>query len=641
MTHVAYVGYLDASWTADGGAFGRFDFAFVNLSDRVMEGFRLGYTSVTLNLDPDCVSNAKRVLLDGSCHEFAPPDGMVLKPGESWHFSVGGLMRVPRHFNDGATAAYIVLPDQSVLGVHCGDLTLESANPLPPAPDMPDGRLDVPVGILPWPQVCRLDVFAPPPSALFSSPDATLEDIKAMVGAGELARRLVPVMPAPFVLTPASGGLAIAFVLDTALGPEGYELHFAPDNVQLSFSTAKGRWYGLVTLAQMLRAARHDPTRFAFPRGGVIMDAPRHGWRGCHLDVSRQAMPISDVRRLVDILAWHKMNLLHWHLTDDEGWRIEIEALPELRKVASRRGPGEKLTAQLGTGAEPVACCYSQVEARDLVAHAARMHVDIMPEIDVPGHSAALLAAYPQLRDPDEPDGAYWSGQGFPNNALNPAVEESYDLLKTIFSEIAGIFPFEYLHIGGDEVAPEAWRSSPRAQALMKLAGLADTRALQAHFLRRVQAILTGLDRRLAGWNEVAKAAGVERDGTLLIAWERTRFGPELAREGYDVVMAPGEAYYLDMARSEAFLAPGHHWAGTVPPEKTYSFEAAEHFPPDLLPRLKGIEAGIWAENLTSRERFNYLVFPRLGAVAEAAWTEAGNKDWLRFCAQSRLMPQL
>lgn len=420
-----------------------------------------------------------------------------------------------------------------------------------------------------------------------------------------------------------------------------YGIDFAPDRIVLRASGGLGRWYGLITLAQLHHAAQAEPQTFGFPATGSIIDGPRYGWRGSHLDVSRQFYPIEQVRRFIDILAWNKMNVLHWHLTDDEGWRIEIKAFPELTTVGNRRGPTEPGSPQLGTGVESVTGFYTQAEIAALVAHAGRVQVGVMPELDVPGHSAALLTALPHLSDPGEPRESYFSGQGFPNNALNPAMPEVYDVLETIFGEVAALFPFPYLHIGGDEVAHQAWMASPKAVALMASEGLDGKAALQSYFLRRIKTMLDGLGKRLAGWNEVSHGGGVEREGTLLTIWERTHLGPELAREGYEVIMSPGEAYYLDMARSNAWLEPGHHWAGTVPVEKSYAFEAAESFPDELEHRLKGLQAGIWGENLTSRDRFNHMVFPRLGAVAEAAWTKSENKNWLRFAAQSRLMPHL
>lgn len=641
MSTVRQLCHLDTRWTASGDEHGRFLCTLTNISDRTLDRFILGVTTVTLNLDPTRITNARRVRFDGSCHEFAPVEALQLAPGDSWSFEIGGLFRKPRHFVDGMSAAYLILDDGEVAGVHSSDLMLEDEVPSMPSTDMPLGELTLPVGLLPWPNSCQLSDFTAPPVALYPQTDADTAILAAISEAGQLARRLFPNVPGPFALHAVRGGLPIRFRKAETLRPSGFRLDFTGDSVTLSAGDATAIWHGLLTLAQLHHAAHAQPQRFVFPHHGVIEDHPRFGWRGCHLDVSRQVYSAAQVRRFIDILAWHKMNVLHWHLTDDEGWRVEIKAFPELVAIGSRRGPNARLSAQLGGGAEDVAGHYTQDEVAGIVSHAGRLHLNIMPEIDVPGHCAAMLEAMPQLRDPGEPWGDYFSGQGFPNNALNPAVDAVYPVLDAIFGELVGLFPFAYVHIGGDEVASKAWLASPLATALMRRLHLTETQELQAHFLRHVKQALDRLGKRMAGWNEVSRGGGVDPDGTLLVNWERTATGPELARRGYDVVMSPGEAYYLDMAQSACWLEPGHHWAGTVSPQKTYMFEPATGFPPQLADRLRGIQAGIWGEHLTSRERFNHMVFPRLSAVAEAAWTLGENKNWLRFCAQSKLMPQL
>src|SRR5690606_20652043 len=343
----------------------------------------------------------------------------------------------------------------------------------------------------------------------------------------------------------------------------------------------------------------------------------------------------------IDILAWHKLNIFHWHLTDDEAWRLEIKAFPELIEIGSRRGPDEKLLPQLGDGAEPRSGHYTREEVRALIAHAAALHVEVVPEIDIPGHSEAMLASLPYLVDEREAPESYRSVQGYFNNALNPAVPATYEVLGKIFDELVGLFPSEYVHIGGDEVPDGDWLQSPLCRKLMEEQGIQDTLGLQSFFTRRIKAMLTARGRRLVGWNEVAEGSGVEPDGTLLMAWQNADVGVGLARQGYDVVMTPGQAYYLDMAQGEEWQEPGASWAGTVPPAHTYAYEAESGFPPTLRPKLKGIQACIWTENFISKPYFNRLVFPRLPAIAEAAWTPKEGKDWERFAAVARLSPQL
>ncbi len=634
-------GRLEARWTAEGDENGQLLLSLVNLSEAPLAGFRLAYTSLTRNTDRSKISHAVFVRRDANYHEFAPPEGLALAPGARWDFSVAALTRKPNHVSDGISTAYLILADGTAVDLDSGDLMPEGFVAQAAGELVPEGRLTDPVGIMPWPNKVSLSDFGPAPAALTPAKGTPAKAVAAMGAVSALAHRLFPNDSTPLVLAPLAGARDISFVSSAGLAEDGYELSFTPDAVVLTYGGNKGLTYGLVTLAQMMRAAHARPGEFAFPRAGTIADAPRYQWRGCHLDVSRQVYGIDAVTRFVDILAWNKLNVLHWHLSDDEGWRLEIKSRPELTQAGARQGPNEVMLPQLGSGAKVRGNFYTQNEVRTLVAHAGSLHVDIMPEFDIPGHCTAVLAAYPELADPDERPGNYHSVQGYANNALNPAIEAVYDLLEDIFTESVALFPFQYLHIGGDEVAHGSWLASPLAQELMARENLKGTMELQAFFLKRVQKMLTQHGKLLSGWNEVALGGGVEAEGTLLMAWVKADVGLELAELGYDVVMTPGEAYYLDMAQSEDWREPGLTWAGIAPPQKTYEFEAVADFPRELADKMKGVQGCIWSENLVSRQRFNHMVFPRLGAIAEAGWTEKENKSWMRFCAQAPLMPEL
>ncbi|MFV0302584.1 MAG: family 20 glycosylhydrolase, partial [Paracoccus sp. (in: a-proteobacteria)] len=327
---------------------------------------------------------------------------------------------------------------------------------------------------------------------------------------------------------------------------------------------------------------------------------------------------------------------------DDEGWRAEIRAYPELTSTGATRGSDRPdMLPQLGVGPADQGGFYTQDQMREVVAHATALGLEVMPESETPGHAACVMAALPFLVDPDETPDSYYPVQGYPNNSWNPGVPETFTVLETIIDELAEIFPSRHFHIGGDEVARTAWLESPKARILMQREGLAGTFELQSWFLRRVKAMLTARGKVLVGWNEVAHGGGVGPEDTLLMAWEKPEVGIDLARQGYDVVMTPGQAYYMDMVQGADWLENGAGWAGPVPPEKTYFYEAEGDFPDDLRARMRGIQSCIWCEHFTSDAWFNDLVFPRLPAVAEAGWTEKSGKDWLRFAAQVRLHPTL
>ncbi|MFK3778986.1 beta-N-acetylhexosaminidase [Agrobacterium sp. NPDC089420] len=630
---------LENSWhplaeSASGG----FTFTLVNLSSAPLADFRIVYTSLTRTVDKPVCGNAVYLRRNANFHEFAPPPGFVLEPGKSWRFTVDGLLRPARHRTDGAKSAYVSLADGTHRAVDVGDLMLDGRHSEPAPVLLPEGKLDLPFAIQPWPAEIDAEPGSGFPVALFPTEDASTEEVLAVETVLSLFRRLFAVGHVPFSLAPVHEGKPLHFKQHSGLEAEGYRLVFSQDAVVVEYSAAAGLQYGLTVLAQLLHGARIDP-KFRFPASGSISDAPRYSWRGCHLDVSRQFYPTGDVLRLIDILAWLRMNRFHWHLTDDEAWRLEIKAYPLLTTVGATRGPDAPLLPQLGNGAEPVSGYYTQDDVRFVVAHAAALNVEIVPEVDIPGHSTAALVAYPEFTDGQEAPDSYRSVQGYPNNALNPAIEPTYEFLGKIFDEMVELFPSRLIHIGGDEVADGSWLASPLAKALMEKEGLDGTFGIQSYFMKRIQAMLHERGRQLAGWDEVSHGGGVDPAGTLLMAWQKPDVGLELAKQGYDVVMTPGQAYYLDMVQDEAWQEPGASWAGTVPPSHTYAYEAVGEFPEELKERMKGVQACIWSEHFLNRAYFNHLVFPRLPAIAEAAWTPKAQKDWLRFSAIVPLSP--
>jgi hexosaminidase len=632
---------LENSWNPDGGENGAFTFTLFNLGTEPLSGFKLVYTSATRAIDGAACGNAILLRQNANFHEFAPPAGLTLAPGGSWSFTVAGLHNAARHCTDGAKSAYLTLSDGRHVHVEVSDLLLEGGTSEPPPVLLPEGRADLPFALQPWPAVIDIEPGNIFPVVLFPQ-DASGEELSAISTVISLTRRLFESNHSVFNLAAAPQGRPLVFRRDAELEAEAYRLSFTADHVTLSYSGAAGRQYGLTSLAQLLNGARVTKGRFRFPVSGTISDQPRYGWRGCHLDVSRQFYPVADVKRLIDILAWFKLNIFHWHLTDDEAWRLEIKAFPQLTTTGLLRGPDEPLLPQLGNGAEPAGEFYSQDDICEIVAHAAALNVEVVPEIDIPGHNAATLVALPELTDGQEAPDSYRSVQGYPNNALNPAMPATYEFLETVFDEMVELFPSPYIHIGGDEVANGSWLASPMAKKLMEDEGITDgTFGLQSYFLKKVKAMLTARGRKLAGWNEVSHGGGVASKDTLLMAWENPQAGIRLAREGYDVVVTPGQAYYLDMAQAIAFQEPGASWAGTVPPAHTYGYEAAGEFPEELKHKLKGVQACIWSEHFLSRGYFNRLVFPRLPAVAEAAWTPKDAKDWDRFAAIVPLSPTL
>ncbi|GAA1014724.1 beta-N-acetylhexosaminidase [Streptomyces thermogriseus] len=425
--------------------------------------------------------------------------------------------------------------------------------------------------------------------------------------------------------------------LDDALEPEGYRLSAVPDRgVEIAGGSPAGVFWGAQTLRQLLGpdAFRRAPVRPGVPRAvpaRVVEDAPRFRWRGLLLDVARHFMPKDGVLRYLDLMAAHKLNVLHLHLTDDQGWRIEIRRHPALTEVGSWRA-----RTKIGHRASPLwedkphGGYYTQDDIREIVAYAAERHISVIPEIDVPGHSQAAIAAYPELGNTDVVDTSaltVWDTWGVNPNVLAPT-DTTLRFYEGVLEEVLELFPAdatgpsgfsEFVHIGGDECPKDQWRASPTAQARIRELGLADEDELQAWFIGRFDAWLSARGRRLIGWDEILE--GGLAPGAAVSSWRGYAGGIAAARAGHDVVMCPQEHVYLDHRQ-----APGEDepvpigYVRTL--EDVYRFEP---IPPELdadeARHVLGTQANVWTEVLEDSARVDYQAFPRLAAFAEVAWS--------------------
>ena len=397
---------------------------------------------------------------------------------------------------------------------------------------------------------------------------------------------------------------------------EGYVLTVSQKGVTLQGGSAAGVFYGIQTLRKALNEGPiMEPV--------IITDAPRFAWRGMHLDCSRHFWPVSFVKKFIDLLALHNMNTFHWHITDDQGWRIEIKKWPKLITVGSKRSG-----TIIGTNSDlddniPYGGYYTQDEAREIVRYAAERHITVVPEIDMPGHMLAALASYPELGCTGGPYqvGHYW---GVYKDVLCVGNERVYQFVEDVLTEIMDIFPSEVIHIGGDETPTEKWEQCPKCQAL----GL-PVNGLQARFTQRVFQFLTAHHRRALGWDEILE--GSPQDA-MIMSWRGTAPGAKAAETGHDVVMAPTSHCYFDYQQVEDALFEPSRCGGFIPIDKVYSLDPA----PDSLSvearqHILGVQANLWAEYMTNEEMVEYQALPRMSALAEVQWTQSSRKDFEAF----------
>jgi hexosaminidase len=407
-------------------------------------------------------------------------------------------------------------------------------------------------------------------------------------------------------------------------GNEGYRLTVTENAVRIEASSAAGLFYGIQTLRQLLppeilEAGKADGVDWKMPCV-EIADAPRFAWRGMMLDVSRHFMPKEFVLKCIDTIALHKMNSLQLHLTDDQGWRIEIKKYPKLTEVGAWRE--ETLIGHLRDKPHQYdgkrhGGFYTQEDIREIVAYAADRFVNIVPEIEMPGHAQAAIAAYPELGNVGEklPVRTFW---GVNENIFN-AREETILFLQDVLTEVLELFPGPFIHIGGDEARKTQWEASPEVQAKIKALGLKDEHELQSWFIRRMDTFLTEKGRRLIGWDEILEGGLAE--GAAVMSWRGIKGGIAAAKAGHDVVMAPTTHTYFDYyqaAPESEPLAIG----GNLPIDRVYSFDPI----PKQLSRkeaehILGAQAQLWTEYIATPEHLEYMAWPRMCALAEIAWT--------------------
>jgi hexosaminidase len=422
---------------------------------------------------------------------------------------------------------------------------------------------------------------------------------------------------------------------DQSLGREGYHLEVTPRLVTIRASEVAGLFYGVQSFRQLLPPASFGsgsqrsagPVTIPCVR---IVDYPRFAWRGMHLDVSRHFFDVAFVKRYIDNLALHKMNVFHWHLTDDDGWRVEIKQYPKLTEIGAWRGPNEALPPSYESGNQRYGGYYTQDQVREIVRYAAERHVLVVPEADVPAHCRAATVSYPELLCGGDPY-KFKSMQDVPANVLCPSQEKTYEFLAAVFGELADLFPGPYLHAGGDERPVGPWEQCPRCSKRMKEEHLADGKILQDRFLKRLQGIIKAKGKRMIGWDELEHESVLDKD-YIVMAWNSVEAGIKAAEKGYSVVMTPAPFTYFDLSYNEDPAEPGLRWAGVISVQKAYSYDPK---PATLLPgvaeRIIGVHSALWSETLVTPDRPDYMAFPRLCALAEIAWTPQDQRAWPEF----------
>jgi hexosaminidase len=438
---------------------------------------------------------------------------------------------------------------------------------------------------------------------------------------------------------PATGIVVQRNARLTRLGDEGYELSVTARRISVRARERAGVFYGFETIRQLLppqvfREAKVDSVAWTIPAVRIV-DRPRFAWRGAHLDVGRHFMPKEFVKKYIDLIALQKMNTFHWHLTEDQGWRLEIRKYPRLTQVGAWRTQtvvGRQNSRTDSTtwqfDGQRHGGFYTQDDAREIVAYARDRFVNVVPEIEMPGHALAAIASYPELGVTGQPAdvGTRW---GVYANILN-ADSSTVSFMQDVLTEVMELFPSRFIHVGGDEADKALWKTSPRIQERIKELGLKDEHELQSWFIRQMDEFLTAHKRRLVGWDEILE--GGLAPGATVMSWRGTQGGIDAARAGHDVIMAPTSHTYFDYYQSQNTDGEPLAIGGFLPIETVYAFEPV---PAELEPQYRahilGGQGQIWTEYLAGPKQVEYMGFPRLTALAEVLWTQPERKDYRDF----------
>ncbi len=484
-------------------------------------------------------------------------------------------------------------------------------------------RKEVEVQIIPQPQSSELSsgTYGLPRQAVFST-NLPEEDKK------EFTEYL---QASPFALQPEAEGTQKSVVSFTIIAPvsdqesmESYQLSVTGKGISVVAPSAAGLFYGFQSLLQL--AEQEADGTFSFPLI-EIKDSPRFSYRGLHLDVSRHFRTKEFLKKQLDAMARYKLNRFHWHLTDGAGWRLEIKRYPELTEQAAYRPypnwkawwkGGRKYCTKDAPGAD--GGYYTQEDAREIVEYARQRHITVIPEIEMPGHSEEVLAVFPHLS---------CSGKPYVNSEVCIGNEDTFTFLQNVLLEVMEIFPSEYIHIGGDEANMDSWRKCPLCQKRMKQEGLADVKELQSYLIHRMEKFLNEHGRQLLGWDEILEGGLAPR--ATVMSWRGEEGGIKAAKAGHDVIMTPGGFCYLDSYQDAPTTQP-EAIGGYLTLEKVYSYDPI----PEVLTKegadyIQGVQANVWAEYITTAEHMEYMVYPRLLALAEVAWTQPDKKNWEHF----------
>ena len=496
------------------------------------------------------------------------------------------------------------------------------------------------ISIIPVPQsVILKSGFFKVPGSVFSY-DATTMDAMGKGHILDFASAVTAVTGKPSPVKETLSNKGFSFAVDPTLDPEEYAISISSKSVKVRASQGVGFLYAIQTLKQMLPTAFFEgktanSEKWVLP-AVEIQDKPRFAYRGMHMDPCRHFFDVDEVKKYLDVMALHKLNRLHWHLTEDQGWRIEIKKYPRLTEVGAYRDQtvvGKNFDPFVGDGVR-YGGYYTQEQIKEVVAYAANLGITVIPEVDLPGHMIAAVASYPYLGCTGK-QFKVWERWGVADEVLCPGKETTFEFLEGVLEEVMELFPSEYIHIGGDECPKTYWKTCPHCQKKIKELGLkSDDKHsaedyLQNYVTERVQSFINAHGRKIIGWDEILE--GNLAKGATVMSWRGVAGGIEAAKNGFDAIMTPNSYMYFDYFQSNELDKEPLGIGGYLPIDTVYSYEPYKGIPEEARHHILGVQANLWTEYIASNEHLEYNLLPRLDALSEVQWCEPDRKDFERF----------
>ncbi len=543
-----------------------------------------------------------------------------LKPGEEWNFkyAYNESRHKPMNHRWAPQGAFLKNNIDEIIDLEMIDLDLKRISSVASIPNFTGNKLNhESLRLVPHPYswkssagVCNLCV---PINVVFNDSEIINNAYKS---ASELGSRLnLNLFSGHVNEENEKASTSVKLKLQSLTSESSYQITITSDDIEITAGDESGFYYGLISLMQL------NQTYHQLIPCGSIVDKPRFSWRGQHLDTVRHFYSVDSLLKLLDLMSLFKLNKFHWHGADDEAFRFKFDRNTEVATATSKRGNNLLVPPVFGSGPDATGGCYDREDMHKVINRASANFIEVMPEFDLPGHNMALINLFPGLRDPED-QSCEVSVQGYSENTLNPAMPETFSLVESLIDDLCDMFPGDYIHLGGDEVAPESWTKSPAIDVLKAKHRLNNGKDVASWFINKLSKRVELNNKKTASWQEAEDGHHHDdKSEKLLFSWQDLESGFNLAREGYKVVLCPAEHIYFDMAQSRNYADRGANWAAVIPFEKVVDWPIIPNSEPELEANIQGIQGHLWCETILKDSEMESMLCPRILGLAESAWS--------------------